>query len=83
MGQLAISTVPDVMALAALPTTLARIATMTTIETEADTSTKCADCGSNGWVAKRNSLLGPGWYQVDCDTCGGFGWVQDEPGARP
>lgn len=45
--------------------------------------TKCEHCGGNGWVAKRNSLLGPGLYEVDCDTCGGFGWVEGPEGARP
>jgi len=45
--------------------------------------TRCGRCDGNGWVAKRNSLLGPGIYEVDCDTCGGFGWTVNEPESRP
>lgn len=50
---------------------------------EEDNSTRCAACGGNGWRAVRNSLLGPGIYEVRCDDCNGFGWVEGPEDSRP
>lgn len=35
---------------------------------------ECTDCDGNGFTMKRQPRLGPGIYEVECETCCGHGW---------
>lgn len=48
-----------------------------------DGCTVCPDCNGNTWRGVRNPRLGPGVYEVRCDTCNGYGWVDQEHEVRP
>lgn len=45
--------------------------------------TICHACGGNQWRAVKDPRLGPGIYEVRCDKCNGFGWIDEEHPVRP
>lgn len=54
-----------------------------TLQRDEDGCTICPSCNGNQWRAVKNRSLGPGIYEVRCDECNGFGWVDQEHGVRP
>ena len=53
------------------------------LKSDADGCTICPKCDGQRWRAVKNPRLGPGIYEVVCDKCNGFGWVDKEHEARP
>lgn len=51
--------------------------------TESSGCTICPECKGNQWRAVKNSRIGPGIYEVRCDKCNGFGWIDEEHPVRP
>lgn len=46
-----------------------------------DNDVECVQCGGEGWTLKRDTRLGLGLYETDCEACNGHGWrpmTQDE-----
>jgi len=53
------------------------------LTTDKDGCTLCPECKGNTWKAVRNPRLGSGVYEVRCDRCNGFGWINEGKGVRP
>lgn len=61
----------------------ALIGTAAPLRPDKDGFTVCPSCRGNQWRAVKIPRLGSGVYEVRCDDCNGFGWVDEEHGVRP
>lgn len=53
------------------------------LQTADDGCTVCPECRGQTWRAAKAPRLGPGVYEVRCDKCNGFGWIDREDITRP